>query len=181
MNFASRFADLEDKESIQKLYKRVSKVTGGIARTENEITEKYIRNNLTNSIHNGVCIVIDSPNFDKIIAEIHCYKLTARVFDHILSELTIVVDPEFQNQGLGKLLFKSLLSHIEEHRTDVLRVELIARESNTKAIRFYEKLGFKIEGRFENRIDNGTENFEADIPMAWFNKNYTTKAHSTTP
>ncbi|MEN7547028.1 N-acetyltransferase [Rapidithrix thailandica] len=173
MSYTTRFANLTDKENLLELYKRVSKIIGGIARTESEITETYIINNLKKSINNGICLVIDQPNGDKIIAEIHCYKLPPSVFDHILSELTIVVDPEYQNQGLGTLLFNSLLKHIENNRTDILRVELIARESNVKAITFYEKLGFKIEGRFERRIDNKTENFEADIPMAWFNKNYT--------
>ncbi|WP_019668833.1 GNAT family N-acetyltransferase [Eudoraea adriatica] len=172
MSYTVRFANLTDKENVLKLYKRVSKINGGIARTENEITETYIINNLKKSIDNGISLIVDNPNCSKIIAEIHCYKLTPSVFDHVLSELTIVVDPKFQNQGLGKLLFKSLLKHIEDNRTEILRVELIARESNTKAITFYEKLGFKIEGRFERRINNGTENFEADIPMAWFNKNY---------
>lgn len=172
MNFTTRCANLTDKQSLLNLYKKVSKTAGGIARTEDEITEYYILSNLKNSISNGICLVIDNPDYNEIIAEIHCYKLTPKVFNHILSELTIVVHPAYQNQGLGKLLFKTLLNYIEENRTDILRVELIARESNLKAIKFYKKLGFKAEGRFENRIDNGTEKFEADIPMAWFNKNY---------
>jgi ribosomal protein S18 acetylase RimI-like enzyme len=61
-----------------------------------------------------------------------------------------------------------LLDDIQLNRPDILRVELIARESNSKAIQLYEKLGFKIEGRFENRISNDNNSFEADIPMAWF-------------
>ncbi len=172
MNFTTRFANLTDQKSLLKLYKEVSKTVGGIARTENEITKSYVLTNLKNSIENGICLVVDDPNHNKIIAEIHCYKPIPSVFNHILSELTIVVDPKYQNQGLGKLLFNSLLKYVEEKRTDILRVELIARESNIKAIKFYERLDFKIEGRFEKRIDNGTKNFEADIPMAWFNKNY---------
>lgn len=172
MNYSIRFAKLEDKEALLKLYKKVAKLTGGIARTKNEITKEYIQNNLINSIDNGICLVIDNPQNTTIIAEIHCYKLTPSVFDHILSKLTIVVDFDYQNQGLGNLLFTSLLGIIKEKRTDIMRVELIVRESNLKAITFYEKLGFKIEGRFEKRIDNGTKDFEDDIPMAWFNKNY---------
>jgi ribosomal protein S18 acetylase RimI-like enzyme len=35
-----------------------------------------------------------------------------------------------------------------------LRVELITRESNKKAIKFYESIGFVIEGRFGKRIKN---------------------------
>jgi len=56
-------------------------------------------------------------------------------------------------------------------RSDILRIELIARESNKKAIAFYQKLGFQIEGRLLNRIKTES-GFEADIPMAWMNDNY---------
>jgi len=173
MNYTTRFASLTDHKNIFNLYKKVSKTIGGIARTENEITEEYIQNNLKKSIDNGICLVIENTNTPIIIAEIHCYKLCPNVFKHILSELTVVVDSDYQNQGLGKSLFTALIETIEKRRTDILRVELITRESNLKAIKFYERLGFKKEGRFEKRIDNGTSNFEADIPMAWFNKNYT--------
>jgi len=49
----------------------------------------------------------------------------------------------------------------------IIRVELIARESNQKAIRMYEAVGFKKEGRLEKRIRSVGSGFEADIPMAW--------------
>ena len=172
-----RFATKSDQEKILMLYKKVSKDIGGIARTESEITADYISENLNYSLENGICLVVEDNQNKKIIGEIHCYKLQPRVFDHVLSELTIVVDQDCQGQGIGKLLFEYLLKHVEETRGDVLRIELIARESNERAIRFYEKLGFKIEGRFEKRIDNRTDEFEADIPMAWFNKNFSKKGY----
>ncbi len=90
----------------------------------------------------------------------------------MLSELTVAVDPNYQGKGIGKLIFQSLLNIIQEERNDILRVELITRESNQKAIQFYQKLGFIIEGRFEKRISASTNTFEADIPMAWFNLNF---------
>ncbi len=70
----------------------------------------------------------------------------------MLSELTVAVDPNYQGKGIGKLIFQSLLNIIQEERNDILRVELITRESNRKAIQFYQKLGFIIERRFEKRI-----------------------------
>jgi ribosomal protein S18 acetylase RimI-like enzyme len=171
--YKTKFAKLVDKEKIFRLYQAVARNLGGIAREADEISLEYISHNLQNALKTGVCLVIDNPhNAEEIVAEIHCYKLTPKVFSHVLSELTIVVHPDFQKLGLGKLIFTSLLQHIEENRKDILRVELIARESNQKAIAFYEKIGFKIEGRFEKRIDNKTKDFEADIPMAWFNKNF---------
>lgn len=61
---------------------------------------------------------------------------------------------------------------MEQKRPDILRLELLTRESNTKAIKFYEKLSFKIEGKFENRVLISDNKFESDIAMVWFNKNY---------
>ena len=50
---------------------------------------------------------------------------------------------------------------------NIKRVELITRESNTKAIDFYKNIGFVIEGCLKNRIDGISDNLENDIPMAW--------------
>jgi len=162
-----------NKEKVFNLYKRVTKVGGGIARTSNEITKKYINNIIACTQKSGVHLVVDHPsNPKKIIGEIHCYKLVPSVFNHVLSDLTIVVDSDFQGKGIGKLLLNELLTRVENERLDILRVELIVRESNKKAILFYERLGFKIEGRLESRIDSRNGTFEADIPMAWMNKNY---------
>jgi len=171
--YTTRFADKTDEIKIFNLYKQVAKNFDGIAREEDEITHEYITNNLQKSLTTGVCLLIDNPdNKEEILAEIHCYKLEPRVFNHLLSNLTIVVNQNFHNQGLGKLLFTTLLKHIEKSRSDILRVELIARESNEKAIGLYKNLGFAIEGRFVKRIDNKTKQFEADIPMVWFNGNH---------
>ena len=178
MKYTTRFAERTDEGKIFTLYKKVASIPGGIAREEDEITPAYVASNLRKSLEKGVSLVIDNPDTAvDIIAEIHCYPLEPRVFGHILSELTIVVHPDFQNQGLGKRLFIDLLKHVEENRPDILRLELIARESNTKAIAFYQKIGFAIEGRFEKRIDTKTGRFEADIPMAWFNRNFGNPPH----
>lgn len=50
----------------------------------------------------------------------------------------------------------------------ILGIELIARESNQRAINFYQTLGFVIEGKMLNRIQSVDGGFEADIAMAWF-------------
>ena len=128
-----------------------------------------------NAANNGIEYVAEHAESKTIIGEIHCYKLQPGVFAHILSELTIAVDPGFQQQGVGKRLFQTLLKEVEENRKDILRIELIARESNKKAIAFYQSLGFTIEGRLVNRIQSTSGGFEADIPMAWTNKMYNNK------
>ena len=147
--FITRKSTFEDKNQIFNLYKKVSKQVGGLARSFDEITESYVENFINKSHKNGLQLVIQNSINNSIVAEIHCYKLEPKIFEHILSELTIVVNPDFQSQGLGKIIFQSLLDKVSSERKDILRIELIARESNLKAIRFYQKLGFVIEGRFE--------------------------------
>lgn len=155
------------------LYKAVGNHVGGLARVADEISEKYIEHFMVCASDSGVELVIqDTFADDNIVAEIHCYKPEPKAFEHVLGELTIAVHPHYQGQGLGKKLFQVLLNTIGKERQDILRVELIARESNLRAIAMYEKLGFIREGRLEKRIKGVNGAFEADIPMAWFNKNY---------
>jgi len=162
-----------DFSEIFALYKKVSVLSRGIARNTKEITEEYIQHFMQNANEKGIGLVIDNPeNKNEIIAEIHCYKWGIEKFNHVLTELTIAVLPAFHGQGIGKIIFRHLLNLVETERSDILRVELVAQESNGKAIDFYKKLGFTSEGRFENRIKLNNTDFEADIPMAWFNKNF---------
>lgn len=165
----------DDRAGILSLYKKVSRHNDGLARTYDEITSAYVDEFVARSLQDGLQFVMEDPDSDDIIGEIHCYKLAPKVFGHILSELTIAVDPDHQGQGIGKALFQALLREVKENRKDILRIELIARESNVKPIEFYKSLGFVIEGRLMNRIRSGASGFEADIPMSWMNPNYLTE------
>lgn len=160
-----RAATLSDLNLIAKLYQAVAVIPGGIARQADEITWEYVENNLSKSLQNGICLVAEEDN--QVVAEIHSFKLVPKVFDHVLSELTIVVHPDCQGKGIGKEIFTTFLQEVKTNRPEILRVELIARESNEKAINFYQKIGFRIEGKLENRISNSDGTFESDIPMAW--------------
>lgn len=169
LNYVIRKGALGDRDNLKKLYQAIAKIEGGIARTFNEITDDYIDKIMTNALESGYLFVAEHE--ETIIGSIHTYALGPKVFKHVLGEITIVVHPEFQGKGIGKSLIATLLHEIQEHRPDILRVELIARESNIGAIKLYEKMGFVREGRFENRIQ-GAHGLEADIPMAWLNQHF---------
>jgi ribosomal protein S18 acetylase RimI-like enzyme len=171
--FIARPARAADKNKILSLYRKVANRSGGIARSEEEITEDYIQHFIDQATLTGIELVVDHPGHqDVIIAEIHGYKLVPKVFSHVLSELTIAVDPDFHGQGVGKLIFTCFLEYITTNRPDILRVELITQESNTRALNLYEKVGFVVEGRLEKRIAMYGDQLDADIPLAWFNKNF---------
>lgn len=155
-----------DTRGILRLYRRVAAFPGGLARMQREIDETYVQNFVTRSLDNGVILVAENPD-SHVVGEIHAYSPRLFCFAHVLSELTIAVDPDSQRSGIGRLLFQSLLDHVVDERADIDRVELIARESNEKALHFYESLGFRREGRLSGRIRNVDGSFESDIPMGW--------------
>lgn len=159
-------ATLDDRAAILELYRAVASVPGGLARTADEISGEYVSGFLEKSISNGVIVIGRDAGSRKIVGEIHGYRLGPSVFGHVLGDLTIAVDPGFQGRGIGRRIFAEFMRRVIEERPEIERVELIARESNAKAIRFYESLGFAVEGRLERRIRSGG-GYEADIPMAW--------------
>ena len=138
-------------------------IPGEIARQVNEISLEYVENNLSKSLNYGICLVAEEDN--QVAAEIHFYKLEPKVFHHVLSELSIVVHPDWQGKGIGKEILISFLQEVKTNKPEIFRVELIDRENNTKAINFYQIIGLQIEGKFENRNANPDGTFESDIPM----------------
>lgn len=162
-----------DKQKILALYRKVAIRSGGIARSQEEVTTEYIQHCMSQAATTGIQLVVDHPsNEHEIIAEMHGYKLEPKVFAHVISELTIAVDPQFHGMGIGKLIFTTFLDHIMNNRPDVLRVELMTQESNIRALNLYKSVGFVVEGRFERRIRMYNNQLDSDIPMAWFNQNF---------
>lgn len=155
----------EDFAGIKALYQSVARQGGGIARTEEEITDDYIHHNLDSALNRGINYVAKSG--DQVVGEIHAYRSVPALFAHVLSDLTIAVHPDFQGCGVGRAIFSALLNEVKTKHPHFLRVELFVRESNLKAQAFYQSLGFQIEGRFQQRVRRLDGELEADLPMAW--------------
>ncbi|MDF2187103.1 N-acetyltransferase [Paraflavitalea sp. CAU 1676] len=164
-----RYATLDDLEAIRALYHAVTIQGTGIARRTEEVTDQYVRSFIKKSIERGIILVAQEAVNGLLVAEIHTCRMEPMVFSHVLSDLTVVVHPAFQEHGIGRQLFETLLKEVELRHPQILRIELVAKESNERALRFYEQLGFVKEGRFERRIASDGGGYEADIPMAWFN------------
>jgi ribosomal protein S18 acetylase RimI-like enzyme len=76
------------------------------------------------------------------------------------------VHPDWQRKGLGSLLFRTLIDAARTLMPRIARIELMVRAGNTDAIRLYQRLGFKIEGRFVGRVYLPDGTVEDDIAMA---------------
>jgi ribosomal protein S18 acetylase RimI-like enzyme len=168
MQYSVREAELSDLHKIIVLYRTVAARSGGIARTVEEVDETYVSGFIERCLKTGIILTIeDLYNPEILIAEVHTCSPGIKVFSHLYSELTLAVHPDYQGKGIGTLLFGTLFREIEFKHPEIQRVELIAKESNQRAINFYKKFGFKPEGRLEKRILGTEGKLEADIPMAW--------------
>src|SRR4051812_7960456 len=111
--YTVRPATGNDLTAIYTLYQAVAAVPVGIARAPVEVTETYIRHFMELSAARGIELVIDNPDDSaQIIAEIHCHQPVPRIFQLLMSELTIAVHPQFHGKGIGKQIFTHLLQHI---------------------------------------------------------------------
>lgn len=168
-----RTAVFEDWPKIKALHLEVSKQKNGIARWEHEVTDEYVHHFMKKALDGGLMIVGEHPdNAEQIIAEVHASKSKIHVLSHLMSELTIAIHPDFQRKKIGRTIFTIFLEEIARNRPDIGKVQLVTRESNLRALKLYESLGFVIEGRFEMQIKTPDGNYEADIPMGWQNPNF---------
>jgi ribosomal protein S18 acetylase RimI-like enzyme len=168
-----RTAEPEDIQRIKNLYQAVTRSGNGLARREEEITDEYVETFVRKSLELGFIVVAEHPDVPgELVGEIHGYSPGIKVFNHLYNNLTIAVHPEFQGKKIGRTLLTIFLEEIGVNRHNIGKVELMVRESNHKAIAFYQSLGFQIEGRLEMRIKDQNGNYEADIPMGWQNPNF---------
>jgi ribosomal protein S18 acetylase RimI-like enzyme len=161
-----RDATDSDISSIAELYRAVGRAGGGLARTPEEITVAYVSDFVEAARHGGIELLAVASD-GTIAGEIHTYPPGPATLAHVLGQLTVAVHPDWQGRGVGRALFRALLDRIEREFPHVLRVELKARETNSRAIGLYESLGFQKEGRMVNRIRLENGSLDADIPMAW--------------
>jgi ribosomal protein S18 acetylase RimI-like enzyme len=165
-----RKAKESDAPELLKLYRAAATTENGIARTPQEISKKFVEDFLDNSLKKGLIFVIE--NNKKIIAEVHCYKFDPLCFKHTFANLTLVVHPNFQGQGLGKKIFSHLLEEIKAKHREIIRVELFVRQSNPRGIRLYQSLGFVVEGICQNRLLDAKGKLDSDTMMVWINPNF---------
>jgi putative acetyltransferase len=164
MSFTIRPTRPYDAIPIAAVHRATASIPGGIARRPEEITDAYINRILHEALADGVGLVAVEEG-GGVIGEIHAVRIPVKLFSHVLSDLTVAVHPDWRGRGVGSALFQALFAAARAMEPAIVRVELNAGAGNAGAIRLYERLGFRIEGRLEKRgrLPDGT--FEDDIAM----------------
>lgn len=154
---------LLDVDALVAMHRAAAAAPGGLARTPEEIDAAYVSGFVAKASANGVAL--GAWDGDDLAGEIHAARMGIAQFAHVLTDLTVAVHPAWQGKGLGSRLFEALFEAAGKLSPKIERVELMAREGNAGAIRLYERLGFRIEGRFEGRVRMPDGSTEADIAM----------------
>ena len=158
-----RATTADDATQVLALYRAAAGGSGGLARRPEEMDLAYVEGFLAKAHAGGVSLGawIDG----RLSGEIHASRIGPDQFAHVLSDLTVAVDPAWQGKGVGRALFAALFAAARELSPTVTRIELMAREGNIDAIRLYERLGFVMEGRFVQRVRMPDGRLEDDIAM----------------
>lgn len=156
-----RALTLADAAAVLAVMKRAS---GGLGRLPHEMDLAWIEGALEAALDGGVAL--GAWEDGRLAGVIKAPRMPSAQFAHVLWDLTVAVDPDFQGRGVAQRLFETLFEQAQRLTPPIERVELVVREGLAHAIRLYERLGFRAEGRFEGRFRLADGTTEADIPMA---------------
>lgn len=154
-----------DRPALLELYRAVAAQPGHLARRAEEMDAPYVAAFTAAALGRGVWLLAEDA--DSLVGSIHASRPRPQDFQHVLGELTLVVHPRAQGRGLGKALFSGFLEQVRLHEPEIQRVELITRESNVRARKIYEGLGFVVEGRLRGRVQHPDGRMEDDLFYAW--------------
>lgn len=160
----------EDASTLLALYRLVSRDPLGLIRRPEEITPAYIQQFMQASLKRGLILLAELG--EEVVAEMHAWTPDLLAFQHVLTGLTIVVHPLHQGKGIGKQLFTHFLQQVRLYWPHIHRVELHTRMHNQRNVRFYQRMGFQIDGPLKDQILSAEGKLETPLSMAWFNPGY---------
>ena len=167
-----REAGLADVPAIKALYQAAA-AGGGLARSDAEVSEAYVKDFVQRSLQHGLILVLHPAGQPgQVLGEIHGYSLGLQAFRHVFEHVTMAVHPAYQGKGLGRRLVQGLQNKIRLHFPHILKIELKCFSHNEAALRLYQKTGFVIEGRQQNRVFTGENTFADGLSLAWFNPGF---------
>lgn len=142
----------------------IAKVPGQLVSAPHELTlEAFVAK--VQELWSEGCYVV-AVDAGRIVGHACVERMPLLGLRHVV-RLTVVVHPGESGRGIGT----ALLEHLQRWAVaepDLRKIELLVRATNTRAISLYQRLGFREEGRFKDRVRLPDGRFVDDIAMAWF-------------
>ncbi|MFC1697433.1 GNAT family N-acetyltransferase [Nanoarchaeota archaeon] len=145
-----------NKEQLKELipiYKETFKVHNIFEQEDNKILE-YLEYTLEKTTKNDGCIfgaIVDN----KIVGALILSKFQTGKDNHSLWKFRhVAIKEDQQGKGVGSLLIaeaeKELQNLIQNNKIKTAKIEITVSENEVRAVEFYEKNGFKVEGSLTN-------------------------------
>jgi RimJ/RimL family protein N-acetyltransferase len=163
-NLSIREARPDDAPVLLAAEKETARNPGLLVSRPHELTLQAFEQKITELAQRGRYIVAEKDG--RIAGHALLDPMPLKVISHVF-RLTIVVHPEFTEQGIGTALMGDLMDWAKRS-PKVRKIELLVRATNQRAVHLYSQLGFFEEGRFRKRICLPDGNFIDDLAMAWF-------------
>lgn len=161
MNLKIRDIEIEDYKEISKIRKMPGVMENILSNKDEE--EESIKEKIINRGKNQYWYVAEENG--KVIG-LGILMNHGNLRKKHVGVITLMVNSDYQNKGVGSLLMDKLISLSES--LNVIRLELCVFRDNYKAINLYKKFGFKEEGiKVKSALKNGE--YIDEIMMARIN------------
>ncbi|HEK25621.1 MAG: GNAT family N-acetyltransferase [Hydrogenobaculum sp.] len=136
--------DVKDIDEVAKLYLKSYKNLEEYSYTHEEDVKVYINWLLRRDVA-GLFVVKDD---DKIVGFIAIDgNWYSKKYNKVVGAIhEIFVDPEYFDKGIGSMLMEKAIEYFKQRNLDL--VELWVGDKNEKAMKFYEKFGFRKDGQY---------------------------------
>lgn len=104
----------------------------------------------------------------RVVGEVDFRSYNRRVLAHV-GQFGISVDQRWRGKGVGTALIRVMLDWARAHPT-LEKVTLGVYATNHAAIRLYERMGFRLEGRREKFFKTGRGKYVDDLQMTFWVK-----------
>lgn len=169
-----RKGNMGDVEGIYNVYREAAKkYPQSLTQHCDELYLKYIEQEVIQpSLALGLLLVAENKD-GKIVGSFKSYTSPFRALAHIMSNTTLVTSPDHEGKEAFVLLMKTFSKIIKSEYPHVYKVDGIPHESNTTAIKYYLKNGYKIIGKADDKIfcDNMND-FDNEVHIVWINPNF---------
>lgn len=171
-----RAARLSDAAGLHECRRAVHRVGEGVLRTVSELgrtPKEFLRTRMGERLkvaragRRGALLICEVDG--RIVGEGFIRRMAPSRVRHV-AHLGLAVHPQYQGLGVGRALMSAMIGWARSVRSGpdgpVLRVDLDVFAVNTRAIRLYKSLGFRIEGTRKRFIRFEDGSFSDDHVMA---------------
>ena len=162
---AIRPARADDAAAVFAGYLATARTPGLLVSQPQEISPAAVQADIADCSGEGGCFLVATQG-EQVIGHACLSRMGLRAVRHIY-RLTTVVHPGHTGRGIGRQLLQALHAWAEAN-PQCRKIELLVRAGNAPAVRLYEAMGYRHEGRLVQRVQDAGGVFHDDLAMAFF-------------